>query len=129
MPEVRVGQHPLDLGDADERAELDPEGVRAGAVGFRGGQGDLVPGGEERGPEPDVREDVPVGAYGRQDDVHAIGSAGDGLVPPPYTMHSPAAKSTICSGGIDEGAIKNAIDFLFKNSSRSGTRLPGCTSS
>ena len=53
-----------------------PEGVRAGAVGFRGGQGDPVPAGVERGPEPDVREDVPVGAHGRQDDVHAGGPSG-----------------------------------------------------
>ena len=65
----------LDFGDRDERAELEPEGVRAGAVGFRGGQGDPVPAGMECGPEPDVREDVPVGAHGRQDDVHAISLA------------------------------------------------------
>src|SRR5436189_3292867 len=50
VPEVRVGQHPADLGGRDERAELDPEGLRAVAVGFRGGQGDPVPAGrsEER---------------------------------------------------------------------------------
>ena len=82
VPEVRVGQHPADLGGRDERAELDPEGVCAVAVGFRGGQGDPVPAGVERGPEPDVREDVPVGAQGRQDDVHAVGSVGgDGFGP------------------------------------------------
>ena len=36
-----------------------------------------VPAGVERGPEPDVREHVPVGAYGRQDDVHAAGSGAN----------------------------------------------------
>jgi hypothetical protein len=35
-----------------------------------------VPTGAERGAEADVREDVPVGAHGRQDDMHAVGSGG-----------------------------------------------------
>ena len=72
----------LDFGDRDERTELDPESVRAGAVGFRGGQGNPVPASVERGCEPDVRDDVPVGAQGRQDDVHAVGSVVEELQPP-----------------------------------------------
>jgi hypothetical protein len=35
-----------------------------------------VAAGAEHGPEADVREDVPVGAHGRQDHAHAVGSGG-----------------------------------------------------
>ena len=36
-----------------------------------------VPVGVKRGPEPDVWEDVPVSAHGRQGDVHTVGSVED----------------------------------------------------
>jgi hypothetical protein len=59
-----------DLLGCDQRAEVHSEAIGAGAVGFRGGQGDPVSAGAERGPKAHMREDIPVGAHSRQDNVH-----------------------------------------------------------
>lgn len=71
MPHVRVGEHPLDFRGRDEGAEFESVGAAAVAIGFGSSQGDTVPTGPQRAPQADVREDVSVGADGREDGVHS----------------------------------------------------------